>query len=156
MSTEQPRTRELLLEAVQALRRDDSLAGLIYDAPNTTVPSSPSDRQRIHEGDPTRKDAPAQVAVSPIASGATNRGGQRSTTYVLECTIEFSQAYYERHSQTRLLAVRDRCDAVFSSPIRESVYPIGPAGGGQAHEVGDTGRRTLSARWRVQTHWTTY
>lgn len=155
MSTDgQPRTREIITEAVNSLRQYQPLVEAIYRG--SSIPSDLTNRQRIHEGDPGRADKPAQVAVMMIASGSTNRGGQQSTTYTIECTIECSQSFYAANSHLGLLEIRDLCGEVLDSPVAESIYPIGSAGTGSPHEIGDGGRRTLTARWRVRVHWAAY
>lgn len=153
MTESQPRTKQLTIKAVEALRAHDPLAERLYL--DTVVPSDPSERLRIHEGDPARKDAPAQIAVSVVASGSTHRGGQQTKTYVLDCTFEASKQYYEGITGLGFADLRDRADAVFDSPIGDSIYPDGPAGEGDPHEVGESGRRSMTARWRVVVHWST-
>lgn len=154
MSTDQRRQRDIIINVVQALRRDSDLTDLVYA--DASAPETPHNRSRIHEGDPARDDHAMQVAVMPVTAGGTWRGGQHSTTHTIQCTIECSQAFYESHSHLHLLAVHDRCGAVLTSPVANGVYPLGTAGSGSVHEIGDSGRRTRTARWRVRVHQLTY
>lgn len=148
------RQHDIITGAVRALRQDQPLLDAVYAG--MPVPDNQSDRTRIHEGDPGRKDKPVQVAVMPVTSGGTWRGGEHSITHTIECTIECSQRYYERHSHLGLVSIHDRCNDVLTSPIGNGIYPLGPAGSGSVHEIGDSGRRTRTGRWRVRVHRLSY
>lgn len=155
-ASEQPRQREILIAAVETLRRDDTLVGWLY--PDREVPTDPVDRLRIHDHDPGfEANPPAQIAIAAAGSGGTYRGGQMSHSYIVQVTIRVSDDYYERYTSTRLLAIHDRCGELFdTSAIAPGVMPGGPAGSGNAHETrSGTYDRVVVGQWRFETHWTT-
>lgn len=149
-----PRHREILIATVNALRDDDALAGLLYDDP----PTDAAQRQRVHETWGGPEDAPpVEVTVEPVASGSETRGGPRTETSQLQCSVLTTESWRDGHGALAMHGIRDRCKAVLESPVAEGVYPAG--GGGRDSPIeppGESGRLLLPLTVGVRTHWLTH
>lgn len=149
MSTDTPQQRDVAITAVQKLRADDALADEIYQ--DTTKPTDPEDRDRVYVGNiADKRDAPATVAVLPIATGSTApKAGAYIKTYLTQVSVDYGESYYERRGPLSMYAARDRADAVFSEGAHD-LYPTGPEGGDSISTDAD-GYRTLTNRFRLVT-----
>lgn len=150
-----PRRREIEIAAVKAFRRDDAILNAIYGS--DTTPADPIDRDRIYAGDPARpNEAGLEVAVHIITSGGSHQGRHVEERRVLQMTPIATGSWYEANGYLAFNGVNDALEARLESPLRDAVYPRGPAGSGGEMELSDgTGRRKKPFRWRVATYWTT-
>lgn len=150
-----PRDTEIVIRTVQALRADTDLVEALYV--DSTVPSIESERKRIYAGDPARpNDAGCEMAIHIVAGGSDMGGRMIEETYTIQCSPVATESWYEKFGFLQLTQIKDRTKSRFESPIRDSVYPRGPAGGAGEMTLQDgTGRRMRPFRWNMSTHWTT-
>lgn len=149
-----PRTREILVDTVQALRADDHLARLLYDDP----PADTAQRQKVHEAWGGPEGTPGvELVVEPIASGGSWYGGPLSKTTQLQCSTVATERWRSANGITAMRRVRDRVAAVLESPVAEGVYPA--AGSGQESPLDtpdESNRMFLPITAEVRTHHMTY
>lgn len=153
-----PRTKELTVETVRALRADDELAGLLY-APPDSPPAAPADRQRVHETWGGPKETPGvELTVGPVASGGNwNGGGALSKTTELQCTAVATESWRDGHGVLAMRGIRDRAAAVLETPAVKGVYPAGSGGQEQPIQTPDESNRLmLPLSVDVRTHHMTY
>lgn len=149
-----PRTREILVSTVRALRVDSELAGLLYDNP----PRLPENRQRVHEswGGP-EATPPVEVVIEPIGGGSNWRGGPLSRTTQLQASVITTESWRSANGIIAMRRVRDRVAAVLESPVAAGVYPAGGGGQESAIETPDESNRLLlPVTAEVRTHHMTY
>lgn len=151
MSSEPQRQNDVIIATVRALRSDDALVSELYGADGSSVPTDSLDRQRVYRGQPAdKRDDPAKLAVLGIATGSTvSKNALYVKTWLVQCTVVYSESCYERRGLQSMVNVRDRCDAVLSEGNPEQ-YPTGPEGG-SSPETDDDGYRLLTNRFRLVT-----
>lgn len=150
-----PRESEIVIKTVQELRSTQAIVDALYV--DSTVPGEEIDRSRIYAGDPARpNDAGCEMAVHVITTGGEHTGRMVEQTRTLQCSLVATESWYERYGYLQLTRIKDRTEERFESPIRDGVYPRGPAGSASVIALQDgTGRRLRPFRWNMSTHWTT-
>jgi hypothetical protein len=155
MAGYKPRETEIVVQTVKALRANSDVVQPLYV--DSEVPSTESERKRIYAGDPARaNDAGCELAVHTVTSAGTHNGRTVEETLMVQFSPIATESWYERYGYLQLTQIKDAIVARLESPIRESVYPRGPAGSAETLTIqDDTGRRMRPFSWNMSTHWTT-
>lgn len=153
--SERPRTRDLLVATVNALRADDDLAAILYDDPPTTA----ADRQRVHPAWGGPDGTPGiEVVVEPVAGGTEwHGGGVLSEDTQLQCSVVTTEAWRDGHGILPMFDARDCVKATLESPTLSGVYPA--SGGGRENPIetpDESNRLLLPVTADVKTHDLTY